>query len=420
MKIPPTIRHLMDSRYNTADVNDPRSQSCFLSEYGFRGWQKPGGFDRIAEMIFRDTEQRCGFHWIFDSNIVISDKTDSVWEALQRAYTLDFEAQCVLVAPVYAELAQWLEEPYRKQELAKEINRCLEQNRGFLRLFTVQNIPEQLLKVCDYYHFLISMRRFLAVPFQGLTMDGTESENKSLVMSKVAENHGQRGLMFAKDGLKSLKASDAVNTNDEAIVLMTLLYSLVKRRHVCLLTMDSHVLDIFYKLQWFIDTHYTSWLAAKKIKSGFYGVPRKSIADELAHFFEGECEIYQKKSFVFDEVREVQHNYYTFEVIYVQDNEVLHGLRYKWEPGVLEMLADKSKDGRNSVIFDQRNVHIATAPIRELGEFIVVGKDHRFFFDNPNSLPIAELDAQHALHSHETHASPSSKCVNLRTDKQNL
>ena len=177
------------------------------------------------------------------------------------------------------------------------------------------------------------------------------------------------------------------------------------------------MLDIFYKFQWFIDTQYRTWLAAQMIAKGEYGDPQTSNSKELEPFFEGECEIYRKRSFTFDEVLKFRDNYYSFEVMHVQADNTINWIRFKWEPGVEEMLQSKSVDGRNSTIFDTRNVHIATSPIPGFGEYIVVGNDKSIVpTGRENALPISQLEIQHAIHSRETFSTSVNPMGNFRSD----
>ena len=112
-----------------------------------------------------------------------------------------------------------------------------------------------------------------------------------------------------------------------------------------------------------------------------------------------------------------QDDYFSFEIMHVEHDGIVNWLRFKWEPGVREMLKTKSVDGRNSSVFDTRNVHIATAPLGGgLGEFIIVGNDQSFVPAREFALPLTLLDAQHAIHGKETHSSDVNPRGNFRSD----
>ena len=55
---------------------------------------------------------------------------------------------------------------------------------------------------------------------------------------------------------------------------MTILYALRNRRDCMMLTADADFLEVFQKAQWFFDTHYRAWLAARMIRDGRTGNPR--------------------------------------------------------------------------------------------------------------------------------------------------
>ena len=417
MKPNPTTSHFLDASFDDASENDPRARTQFVTEYGVTGRKLAGGFDTIAALIQADAVERKGFRWAPDANVAIRNEASCVWDAMQKAYTLDYEPQCLLLAPVYKELEEWLNEPHRKHDLAKEINRCLKAENGFLRFFTGASIPERLKNLSDHYLDLLCFRRKLAIPYDGKTIDGHDASDKSFVMSKITEKHGQRGKMFARSGRDDFEKTGLININDEAIVVLAFIYGMLTREHVCLITTDQHMLDIFYKFQWFIDTQYRTWLAAQMIAKGEYGDPQTSNSKELEPFFEGECEIYRKRSFTFDEVLKFRDNYYSFEVMHVQADNTINWIRFKWEPGVEEMLQSKSVDGRNSTIFDTRNVHIATSPIPGFGEYIVVGNDKSIVpTGRENALPISQLEIQHAIHSRETFSTSVNPMGNFRSD----
>lgn len=398
----PTVEHLTNTEFDDSLDGDPRGVIQVLTEYGLSRRQLGGGFQSIAKLIDADAKDRADWIWVPDANIKIRKEARVVWEALQKAYLYDYEPQALLVAPVFAELQEWLSDPRDQVELAGEITRCLDRNTGFVRFYTEALLSEEYKKISEYYLDLISLRRYLAVPGDdGKSLEGLEASDKGFVMSKVTEQHGRRGKMFARSGRDEFDKSGFVNLNDEAIALLAFLFCVQHEKNVCLLTTDSHLLDIFYKLQWFIDTHYTSWLVGQAVAHGFYGSPDSGKCEMTDHFFEGSCELYKKRSWAFDEVHKVEDSYFSFEIMHVEHDGGINCLRYKMVSALRQMLKSKTLDGRNSTVFPEMNVHIATAAIGpSYGENIIVAKDR--VLEREARLPVSVLDIQNAAYGNET------------------
>jgi hypothetical protein len=135
MKSNPTFDHLANNSFDSASESDPKATSQFITEYGFTARQFSGGFPAIATLIEADAKERNDFRWAPDANVAIRDEADVVWSAMQRSHLLDYEPQCLLLAPVYKELEDWLLEPRRKHQLANDIRDYLDREGGFVRFF---------------------------------------------------------------------------------------------------------------------------------------------------------------------------------------------------------------------------------------------------------------------------------------------
>lgn len=414
----PTVEHILNKEFDDAcSDSDIRTRSNIVTEYGFRYHRRDGGFDFISQLIYADAFERMNFVWIPDTNLAINKKASGVWSSLMRAYCLDFQTQCVMVGPVFNELKEWLFDPRRNMQLASDIRRCLKSKVGFLRLFSWFDFGEEYQVLAQHYLDLLSMRRYLAVPLgDNQHCNGFETADKSYVLSKITDDHGQRSKMFARSGRDDFDKNGDVNVNDEAIVLTSFFYGLLNNVNTCIVTTDSHLLDIFYKLQWFIDTHYRTWLAAQLVSEGEYGKPTKIKTEGTDFFFEGECELYKKKSSVFDEVMKFRSEYYSFEIMHIQPDGQINIMRFKWELGVKEMLQTKRLAGKNSSVFGDRNIHIATGPVNGIGDHIIVGKDKVVHPRRENPLPVSLLEAQHAIHSQERFSSSINPVGQFRSE----
>lgn len=418
----PTFAHLRNPEFTDSDDRDPRSKSGFVTEYGLTACQFPADFSWLSKLIYADANERKDFLWIPDANMAIRSNAAPVWEAFQKAFALDYKPQCLLLPAVEAELTEWLDEPYRNKELANAIRSSLERGTGFCRQTRADEFSPSDLRLVDYYISLLVARRRLALPLDnGKTILAVDASNKSLAMSKVSEFHGPRGKMFARSGRDDLERRGVINANDESIVALAFMTSLVGKQHVCILTTDRHVLDSFYKFQWFLDTHYRSYLVGQMIANGYYESCIVEPTSAMKHCFDGDCTFYKKRSWCFDEVLRTRDEYYSFEVMHFEETGTVNWIRFKWEPELLGMLRNKLADGRNSTIFGDHNVHIATSPLGEsVGSHIIVGRDRMIPRQNESAIPIGLLDFQHAINSQERHTTVASSVINLRSDREQL
>lgn len=395
----PTTNHLISDDY--ADWIQPGREFC--STPYMRGLGRfQGGWEYIANLIVDAADRRSV---VFpDANVKIRRDAACVWEALQKAYAQTFKPQAILTDVIEAELQEWLDDPRDQIDLAKEINRCIDANTGFIRRFCLQDLGDPYFEIGDYYTRLSCMRRKLAIPVEdGKTIEGLDASDKSLVFSKIKERHGERGRMFARSGLDDYDRHGAINVNDESHVVSAFMYAFANRSNVCVLTTDRHVFDIAQKLQWFVDTHYRTWLTGQQIATGMFGTPRTVHSEETNELFSGDCELYRKRSVTFDEVMIKRAGYITIDVLHVEHDGWINGQHIVTEPEVVNMFVTKlDTNGLNSSVFFPQNVHIDVAMLGPgYGDFIFVGEDKNISDGEPG-IPISAVDCNHVFTSFET------------------
>lgn len=132
--------------------------------------------------------------------------------------------------------------------------------------------------VFTYYVSLLRQRRnafdFYSSRFEEI--QGRAPSQTELVEG-VQRLYGQRGLSLVRKG-----GEDAAKDKwfaDEALVFSAAWHSLCTGEPTIILTLDQDVLDQFYKLWWFLDTHYRGMLLAEEYASDPTRYPRLALPD---------------------------------------------------------------------------------------------------------------------------------------------
>ena len=63
----PTFAHLSNPDFDDSTDGDPRSEACFVTEYGLTAQRLSGGFPWLSKLIFADAKERKDFLWIPDA-----------------------------------------------------------------------------------------------------------------------------------------------------------------------------------------------------------------------------------------------------------------------------------------------------------------------------------------------------------------
>src|SRR5262249_7428462 len=145
---------------------------------------------------------------------------------------------------------------------------------------------------------------------------------------------GPRAQRLAKKGRDDAEATGQTNISDEMHCIMAILYALQNRQRTVILTADADFVEIFYKAQWFFDTHYRAWLAAKLVQAGQYGKPVREVQDTQG-LFAGPLKLYRRPSPHMLEVLPFHSRPVLAEVLYVAPDGMLHNPSFAFE---LQML----------------------------------------------------------------------------------
>lgn len=295
-------------------------------------------------------------------------------------------------------MSEWLSDPRHNRDRAHDIKTAMD-NDTWIRKFRMG--PSHPLNAVLYsYTHLLGFRRWLAQPLpDGTTLLGTVAANRSGTMNEIRNKVGARAGGLAKKGRKNAKTGGKINISDEMHCVMAILYALLARRDTVILTADMDYLEIFYKAQWFLDTHYRGWLAAKSIKAGQYGTPAKEIQDDKG-YFKGPLTLYRRPTKHMREVLPADQRSVRAGVLYIGPDGGIHLMRFPFELKMLEMLQTRAATGRCTDRFDNKNIHIDLGPLKPRldGLYLGVGADSTIDFKtNGVCSSLGRLDLEHSI-----------------------
>ncbi len=300
---------------------------------------------------------------------------------------------------VHHELQEWLEKPRHHENRAEAIRTALT-NGTWARKFSLEYTSPILPAILGYVR-LIAMRRYLALPTpDGLTMIGSDPENKCDTMNAIGSRLGRRAQGLAKKGRIDAEKDGAVKINDELHCLIAICYSLLTGRESVILTRDGDFKEIFWKAQWFFDTHYRAYLAAKLVKAGKFGKPAK-VLENTRGYFDGPLTLYGRHSGQLREVLPSIHRSVPVSIIYVAPDKMLHKIGFIFEREMLDMLKMRSHTGgRCTDLFGEENIHVHLGPLTVGldGPYLGIGRDAGHWTKTNNTKCfLSRLDEEHAV-----------------------
>ena len=221
--------------------------------------------------------------WFPDANVAILDEAAPVWDALRLAGLELNAGSTFFTGVVRHELEEWLDKPRHQQRRAEVIRTGLAKGTWAQKFVLGDNSPFRPA-VLGYMR-LLALRRYLTRPAQnGLTMFGTDHEKKCDTMNAIVNALGPRAIGLAKKGRIDSEKGREININDELHCLIAICHSLITGRESVILTADKDFLEIFWKAQWFFDTHYRAYFAAELVKSGAFGKPLGVLETTRGYF----------------------------------------------------------------------------------------------------------------------------------------
>ncbi len=359
--------------------------------------QQVGSWEAVARWV----HNMAGFDaaWVPDSNVLILDSTESVWDALRIAALGNERGSTVITSVVEAETNEWLGNPYRNQRRATDLKAALK-GQTWVKRSAVRQDDALYIAVRGYCH-LLGFRRFVTqATATGKTIVGTEPSDKCGTMNAVRDTLGRRAQGLAKKGRSDYERLGKVNISDELNVLTGVVYALRNSRHCVILTADVDYVEIFYKVQWFLDTHYRSWLVGRLISTGNYGAPCRRM-DETHGFFQGPLTLYKRPTTHLREVLPEYTEHVNVTLIYVSPDNMIFTASFPFEPLMLEMMATRCRtNGQCTDRFGDANVHVDLGPLKSGmdGLYLGIGKDSALDFDyNGRRCRISKLDVAHSV-----------------------
>jgi len=364
----------------------------------------PGGWREVIRIIENSSG---GPAWFPDANIAILDQTEVVWDALRLAALGSRDGSTIFTGVVLGELQEWLDSPYHHEDRAAAIRNALASETWARRFVLEKDSP--ILPATLGYVQLLALRRFTALSTpDGLTVLDTDPKEKSETMNAIANKIGPRAQELAKKGRKDVEKIGAVNANDEMHCLIAICHSLITRRESVILTADSDFIEIFMKAQWFFDTHYRAYLAAKLIIAGNFGTPKK-VQVYTQGYFDGPLTLYRRHT---GDLREVlprtHHLSVAVSIMYVGPDDMVHKIGFKFDVEMLQMLEMRSRtSGRCTDLFGDRNIHVDLAPLGLEGLYLGIGRDAGDWKEiNGVKFFGSRLDAEHSINCQERHSTP--------------
>jgi hypothetical protein len=308
---------------------DSQDRESFPARLNLEYLIEDGGWSAVNKAI--SGLNRLNAHWFPDSNVAFNPNLDSTWDAF-RVAALD-RGCTKLTAAVMGELEKWLDDPFpRLEKRANEIKSGLQARSWIDHLMVGDEHSDFVL----YYTKLLGLRRLLAVANDNRTTPlAIDGSNKSLSLSKVAFHCGERSTDLARKGRADKEKRGAASLNDELHCVTVILNAIRTRNDSYILTTDRDFLEIFYKGQWFLDTHYRSWLTSRMIVENNLKPTR--IFNESNQFFTGELMLFARSSKQAAEVLPRTFSLVRAGVIYVSPKEKVHIMTFNFETEMLSM-----------------------------------------------------------------------------------
>jgi len=397
------IEHFRDPRRR----DDPSPVAFNGDPNRLRFLYSGGEGDWNTVVRFISDRDRWPVAWIPDANVAFLDATTPVWDALRAVALGNPDGSTVVTGVVEAEMIQWLNLPYHNQKRAADIKAALDGNT-WIKKFRVDPADPHNATLYGYAHLLGFWRFVTQKADAGSTLFGTDPADKSGTMNAIRKGLGPRAQGLAKKGREDLEERGKINISDEMNVLMAVLYALLKKRHSIILTSDIDYVEIFYKAQWFLDTHYRAWLAAKMIKEGLYGEPARQMG-ETKGYFDGPLTLYKRPTHHLLEVLPADSSAVQVGVLYIAPDGMLHRAAFPFELKMLEMLQTRAAtNGRCTDLFGDANLHVDLGPLKcgMDGVYLGIGKDATMEFNtNGVRCQVARLDLEHSICCFERFAS---------------
>jgi hypothetical protein len=397
-KLIPLLDHLRNPAHR--DVQPKTALSKASSRLQGAYITQPGGWESLTRIF--DQSLSVGPAWFPDANVVLRGDTDNLWNALRRYQLRADEASTFITGIVEAEVSDWLGKPFHNKRRAATIREALV-SKTWLQRFGIRTRNPLRPALYGYAH-LLGIRRLLTRPTMGgITVVNTDPAAKSETMNAIRNYFGPRAIGLAKKGRIDAERTGLININDELNCLLAVYYALKSGRDAFVITADQDYVEIFYKIQWFFDTHYRAWLAAPLVKCGVFGQAER--CNDSKGIFNGAFDLYQRPSSNLIEVLPSRYTPVTAGVFYLAPDSMLHYYGFTFEREMMGMLAMRAAtNNRCTDLFDSSNIHVHLGPLTRIqkGLNLGIGQDTGKYFNTDGlDVFVSQMDAIHAMECRE-------------------
>jgi hypothetical protein len=251
------------------------------------------------------------------------------------------------------------------------------------------------------------MRRRLALPIaDGRTIVDTDPADKSGTMNEIRNRGGLRAVGLAKKGRIDQEKSGVINISDEVMILSAFWHALTTGIDTVVLSADADSVEIFQKAQWFLDTHYRAWLAARLVHEGRYGEPCGTL-EQTYGLFAGPITLYKRPT---NNLHEVLPRLYTpveLSLVYTAPDNQVYNWSVRLDREMGGMLETKTRtEGRCTDHFGEDNIHVHLGPLTKIMPSLClgIGRDNGDWCETGQTRQfLSELDAVHGLNCFERH-----------------
>lgn len=366
--------HFEDPRRRDEPVyrQPPRSGRGMIEPERLSLWFLPEAPFELPEFVQRVRAYRDAV-FVTDSSFFDASIDQSVWIEL-----LSGVSPIVLLGQVREELAGWLAKvPDHPAAVAVHEQR-----------FTVVDPaawPTATQNAYVYYVNLLGVRKRLyrLAEIQLESKLGRQATPAELLHAKreISRILGPRAVLLARKGSRGDPTKQTYAT-DEIVIVAAFLIAIEKSQAVVILTRDQDLLELFYKMQWLLDTHYRGWFLADRYAAD----PAKAVVRPMptgppwSEAFTGEGNLLVARSSADPEaVRGIPAYPIPIECWLVRDSESRIG--FPVESGMKNLIEAKGQTGGlNHPALAPRNFHVWLAPLpipRELRGYSAVATDLR-------------------------------------------
>ncbi len=393
-----TKRHLLLDHLGSHRFHDPPSLSTTLKGDRLRSacFKETGNSKTLARTIA--SLNRPPIVFFPDANIAFRSDTQEIWDALRLAALGSAKDSTIISGTVEFEMQEWLADPHSNHQRARDISAALNQ-KTWLRRFQIAPNDTIYPAIINYIQVL-GVRRQLARRWSdGQTPVQTDPNEKCETLNAIRNRLGERAESLARKGRLDFEKKGFVDLNDEFNCLSMVAYSLRTGDNSMLITADEDLVEIFWKVQWFLDTHYRAWLAAKLVKHGEYGKPVKEIT-ETDGYFDGGLLLYRRPTSHLSEVLPGHFSPVKSGVIYLAPDNTIVSFAFNFEREMLGLLETRAATGgRCTDLFGDANLHVHLWPVETtVGLCLGIGKDVGASVElNGVRTFVPRLDLEHAL-----------------------